>query len=230
MKQLLTGLILLIFSTVMVAADNVDPFEEVNRSIDGFNQALDENIFEPVARAYRKSTPQAVQNRASDFSANLSDVITLGNEVLQFEAFDSVNTLGRVIVNTTVGLFGLFDVASVIGLERTQEDFGQTLAVWGTPDGPYVILPILGPSTVRDAAGVFVDVQLNNELLSGLDSETVLAITLIRAVDARARLLPVTDLLKNADDRYTATRSAYLQRRAFAVYDGNVPTEPGDEF
>ncbi len=229
MKQLLTSFLLLIFSAV-TTADEVDPFEEVNRSIYEFNQALDENIFEPIARTYKDSAPQVVQNRVSDFSDNLNDMITLGNEVLQFEVSDSINTFGRVVVNTTIGLLGLFDVASEIGIQRTKEDFGQTLAVWGAPEGPYVVLPILGPSTLRDTAGVLGDAKLNTELLDELDSDTVLALTLVRALDARTKLLPVTDLLKNSDDPYTTARSSYLQRRQFEVYDGNLPVEEGDEF
>ncbi|MBE8189617.1 MAG: VacJ family lipoprotein [Candidatus Thioglobus sp.] len=226
MKQLIISLALL-FSTAIMA-DEVDPFEGVNRSIDSFNQALDENIFEPVARAYKNSTPKIVRNRVSDFSDNLTDVITLGNELLQFEVFDSANTFGRIFINSTIGLFGLFDVASEIGLERTREDFGQTMALWGTPAGAYVVLPILGPSTIRDAAGRFTDIRGNNELLANVDSDTTLALTLIRAVDTRTKLLPTTDLLKNADDRYISTRSAYLQKRTFDIYDGEIPAESDD--
>ena len=228
MKQLLVSFLVLIFSTVTIASDDTDPFEGVNRPIDAFNHTLDENIFEPVARTYKDSTPKDLQNRVSDFSSNLGDVVTLGNEILQFEVFDSANTLGRIAINTTFGLFGLFDVASEVGIEKTTEDFGQTMAVWGAPKGPYVVLPVLGPSTVRDAGARVVDTQPNTEMLKNLNQEQTIALTLTRAVDTRVRLLPATDLLKNADDAYIAARSAYLQKRKFDVYDGNLPYEEVD--
>lgn len=228
MRQLLMSFLVLALSQFATAED-VDPFEDFNRSIDAFNQTLDENIFEPTARAYKNSAPEAAQNRVSDFSSNLGDVITLSNEVLQFEISDSANTFGRILLNTTVGLFGLFDVASEIGLKKTKEDFGQTLAVWGAPKGPYVVLPILGPSTVRDAGGVFVDTAQNTELTKNLDANETIALTLVRAVDIRTKLLPITDLVKTSDDPYITARSAYLQKRKFNVYDGNLPVEE-DEF
>ena len=228
MKQLLVSFLVLIFSTVTIAGDDTDPFEGVNRPIDAFNHTLDENIFEPVARTYKDSTPKDLQNRVSDFSSNLGDVVTLGNEILQFEVFDSANTLGRIAINTTFGLFGLFDVASEVGIEKTTEDFGQTMAVWGAPKGPYVVLPVLGPSTVRDAGARVVDTQPNTEMLKNLNQEQTIALTLTRAVDTRVGLLPATDLLKNADDAYIAARSAYLQKRKFDVYDGNLPYEEVD--
>jgi phospholipid-binding lipoprotein MlaA len=229
MKNLLMSLLWLTFSATIMAKD-VDPFEGSNRAVFEFNQTLDENLFEPVAKTYKESMPETAQNRVSDFSSNLDDISTLGNEILQFELFDSVSTFGRILVNSTIGLAGLFDVASDIGLEKTDEDFGQTMAMWGVPSGPYVVLPILGPSTMRDSAGTYADitenVNVNKDLNVNATEETALLLT--RAVDIRVKLLSATDLLKNSDDVYIATRSSYLQKRQFNIFDGNPPIEDDD--
>ncbi len=227
MKNLLMSFLLLVFS-VAIMAEDVDPFEESNRVVFEFNQVLDENVFKPVARAYKESVPKTAQNRVSDFSSNLGDIATLGNEILQFKLFDSVNTFGRVLVNSTIGLAGLFDVASNIGLEKTNEDFAQTMAVWGVPSGPYVVLPILGPSTMSDSVGVYIDFTKNVDATKGLNTTEETTLLLTRVVDIRVKLLPVTDLLKNSDDIYIATRSSYLQKRQFDIFDGNPPIEDDD--
>lgn len=203
---------------------NEDPWEEMNRSTFEFNQSLDAAIFEPTAKAYKENIPAPVQNRVSDFSANIGDVGTLGNELAQFEMVSSANTLGRILINSTVGLFGLFDVASEIGLKKTKEDFGQTLAVWGAPKGHYVVLPIFGPSTVRGTAGTTVDaVQTKN-----ISAAQKVGISTVQALDTRVKLLPATELLKQSDDPYTLARSSYLQKNKYDVYNGNLPED--DEF
>jgi len=227
MKNLLMCFLWLTFSATIMAKD-VDPFEESNRAVFEFNQTLDENLFEPVARTYKESMPETVQNRVSDFSSNLDDISTLGNEILQFGLFDSVSTFGRILVNSTIGLAGLFDVASDIGLEKTDEDFGQTMAVWGVPSGPYVVLPIFGPSTMRDSAGTYADITENINVDKALNATKETTLLLTRAVDTRVKLLPATDLLKNSDDVYIATRSSYLQKRQFNIFDGNPPIEDDD--
>ncbi|BBB23943.1 lipoprotein [Isorropodon fossajaponicum endosymbiont JTNG4] len=227
MKKLLMSFLLLVFGATTMAED-VDPFEASNRAVFEFNQTLDENVFEPAARTYKESVPETAQNRVSDFSSNLDDITTLGNEILQFELFDSVSTFGRILVNSTIGLAGLFDVASDIGLEKTDEDFGQTMAVWGVPSGPYVVLPVLGPSTMRDSVGIYVDITENVDVTKGLNTTEETALLLTRAVDTRVKLLPATDLLKNSDDVYIATRSSYLQKRQFDILDGNPPIEDDD--
>lgn len=227
MKNLLMCFLWLTFSTTIMAKD-VDPFEGSNRAVFEFNQTLDESLFEPVARTYKESMPETAQNRVSDFSSNLDDISTLGNEILQFELFDSVSTFGRILVNSTIGLAGLFDVASDIGLEKTDEDFGQTMAVWGVPSGPYVVLPILGSSTMRDSAGTYADITENINVDKALNATEETTLLLTRAVDTRVKLLPATDLLKNSDDVYIATRSSYLQKRQFNIFDGNPPIEDDD--
>ncbi|ABL02591.1 VacJ family lipoprotein [Candidatus Ruthia magnifica str. Cm (Calyptogena magnifica)] len=227
MKNLLRSFLLLIFGTITMAED-VDLFEASNRVVFEFNQALDENFFEPIARTYKESIPKTMQNRVSDFSSNLNDIYTLGNEILQFKLFDSVSTFGRILVNSTIGLVGLFDVASDIGLEKTNEDFGQTMAVWGVSSGPYVVLPVLGPSTMRDSTGTYVDITENIDVTKELNTTEEVALLLAQAVDTRVKLLPVTVLLKNSDDVYIATRSSYLQKRQFDIFDGNPPIENDD--
>lgn len=219
--------LILMLISFSVIADEVDPWEETNRTIFKFNQNLDENIFEPTAQSYKKNVPQPAQNRVSDFSSNIGDIGTLGNELAQFEIINSANTLGRVLINSTVGLFGLFDIASEIGLKKTKEDFGQTLAVWGVPEGNYVVLPVFGPSTVRGAVGTAVDSAQRVKQTKNIKTAQKIGITAIQTVDTRVQLLPVIDLLNKADDPYISTRSAYLQKNKYDVYNGDLPD---DEF
>ncbi len=228
MKNLLISSLCLIFSMIVIAEEEFDPFEETNRVIFEFNQDLDEALFEPVAKSYQENVAKPVQNRVSDFSSNIGDIGTLGNEIAQFELINSASTLGRVLINSTVGLFGLFDVASDWGLEKTEEDFGQTLAVWGTPEGSYVVLPVLGPSTLRDAAGKVVDVAQRVERTEKLKTAQEAGVIALQAVDTRVKLLPVIDLIRQSDDPYVAVRSSYLQKRKHDIYNGNLPED--DEF
>ena len=221
--------LILILMSFSLMANDVDPWEEANRTVFEFNQSLDENIFEPTARAYKDNVPKPVQSRVSDFSANIDDVDTLGNELVQFEIVNSANTLGRILINSTVGLFGLFDVAGNIGLKKTKEDFGQTLAVWGVPEGDYVVLPIFGPSTVRGTVGVAVDSVQRVKQTKRIKIAQKVGITVVQAVDTRVQLLPSTDLLNKADDPYISTRSSYLQKNKYDVYNGDLPEED-DEF
>ena len=143
MKQLLISWLLLTFSLVSIAED-VDPFEETNRAIYEFNEVVDDNLLEPVSRAYQDHVPDFLQNRVSHFFGNLRDVSTLANQILQFKIEQSAITLSRIVVNSTVGLYGLFDIATDISLTTDNEDFGQTLAVWGVDEGPYIMLPLMG--------------------------------------------------------------------------------------
>ena len=228
MKKLTLILSILMLSVVSVARADVDPFEEFNRGVFEFNESLDNEVLEPTARSYRDNVPTFVQDRIHDFFSNLSDVSTLANQILQFKAEDSATTLSRIVVNTTVGLAGLFDVASDMGLQTNQEDFGQTLAVWGVSDGPYVVLPILGPSTLRDTAGLYVDMTANTHFSAHLEGSDQTVATLTNALDTRVELLPVTDLLDKSYDPYIAMRSSYLQKRTNDIYDGNVPVSDDD--
>lgn len=220
--------LILILMSFSLMADDIDPWEESNRTIFEFNQALDDNVFKPTVKVYKDNVPKSARNRVSDFSANISDVGTLGNELAQFEVVNSANTLGRILINSTVGLFGLFDVASGIGLQKTNEDFGQTLAVWGAPEGNYVVLPVLGPSSVRGTAGTVSDGTQRVKLTKNIKTAPKVGLSVVQTVDTRVKLLPVIDLLKKSDDPYIAARSTYLQKKKYDVHNGDLPED--DEF
>ena len=229
MKQFLIS-VLLFFTLNVTAAENIDPLEDVNRVTHEFNEVFDDNIFEPISRAYKNYIPDFVQERVSNFFDNLRDVSTLGNQILQFKPIESITTLGRILVNSTVGLGGLFDVASNIDLTTENEDFGQTMAVWGMETGPYVTLPFLGPSTLRDSIGIFVDTNSPTKLINEMDDIGFVSASAMNAIDQRVELLPIMDLLDHSDDLYIAMRSSYLQKRKYDVFDGDLPIEEDDEF
>ncbi|KAA0445945.1 MAG: VacJ family lipoprotein, partial [Candidatus Thioglobus sp.] len=189
---------------------------------------LDKNVLLPVAKIYKDNMPKKVQNRVRNFSANVSDFSTLGNELAQFEVLNSGNTLSRVLINSTVGLFGLFDVASGIGLHKSKEDFGQTLAVWGVPEGNYMVLPVLGSSSVRGIIGAAADGAQKTKLTKKVESTPKVAVEVIKSIDTRVQLLSITKLLKKSNDPYIAVRSSYLQKKKYDVYNGNLPED--DEF
>ena len=229
MKRLLISFLLFFTLNSIVIAESEDPFEDVNRATHEFNEVFDSNIFEPISRAYLNYIPDFAQQRVSDFFDNLRDISTLGNQILQFKPAESATTLGRVLVNSTVGLGGLFDVASDISLTTENEDFGQTMAVWGVDQGPYVTLPFLGPSTIRDSVGIYVDTSSPTNLINEMDDIGFVSASMMNAIDQRVELLPVTDIFNQSDDSYIAMRSSYLQKRKFDIFDGNVPVEE-DEF
>ena len=222
-KRVLTSLLLAF--NLSVNAEEVDPFEETNRSIYEFNESLDSNVLEPVSRAYKNNIPETAQKGIGNFLGNLADVSTLANQILQFKPIDSAETLARILVNTTIGLGGLFDVASDMGLITEDEDFGETMAVWGVEQGPYVVLPLLGPSTVRDGIGTYVDLTSPANMVGEIDE---VGVSVINVVDKRVDLLPITDILDQSDDPYITMRSSYLQKRNNDIYDGNVPVTDDD--
>ncbi len=231
MKKILVGFLLLMLGFFTVAEEvDPDPFENVNRSIYDFNEAIDDNVLEPVSRAYKDHVPEIAQGGVSNFFGNLRDVTTLANQILQFKPIESVETFGRILVNSTIGLGGLLDVASEMSLTTEDEDFGQTMAVWGVEEGPYIMLPFLGPSTVRDSVGTYVDLTSDANLVKDMDDVGFLSANTINIIDKRVELLPVTDLLDKSDDPYISMRSSYLQKREFDIYDGNPPVEEDDFF
>jgi phospholipid-binding lipoprotein MlaA len=199
--------------------DPRDPFERVNRVTFAINDKLDKAIAKPVARTYRKVAPQFVQTGVSNFMDNMNYPVTIVNDVLQAKFKPAVSDVGRFILNTTVGIGGLFDPATAAGLDKNDEDLGLTFGKWGIHQGPYIVLPIIGPSTVRDGLG-----RLGDEFVSpqnyiknkwtryGLDG--------LYYLDIRARLLDVEGALDNAYDRYAVLRSVYLQRRQYEVTGG----------
>lgn len=199
-----------------------DPFENFNRAVFVFNDGLDRSILKPTARIYRE-LPDPVQTGAGNFFSNLDDVRVALNNLLQAKPDQALSDVMRVVINSTLGLAGLIDLATPMGLERHNEDFGQTLGYWGVPSGPYLQLPFLGPSTVRDAPSRIVDRQthpFSYGLLEAHD-QTRTGLTILNVVDTRARLIDVEESIVGiSEDRYIVLRDAWLQRREFLVRDG----------
>lgn len=202
-----------------------DPWEGFNRAVFAFNDAVDEAVLKPVATAYRDYVPSFVRTGVANVFGNFDDAWSAVNHFLQGKPQGGLEMTMRVAVNTGFGLLGLLDPASEMKLERRSEDLGQTFAVWGAGTGPYLVLPFLGPSTVRDTVAKPADMALSPSLLS--DRETGRAwLRVLGIVDTRAQLLSTTDLLSQvALDRYTFVRDAYLARRRDQVYDGAPPLE-----
>lgn len=207
------------------AAAAVDPWESFNRKVYAFNDAVDEAILKPVATAYRDVVPQIVRTGVSNVLGNIGDIWSAANHLLQGKLQDGLEMGMRVVTNTFFGLGGLLDPATELGLTRRSEDFGQTLGRWGVGTGPYLVLPFLGPSTVRDSAGLAVDRSIDSQMLP-LSSGERYGLTALELVSIRAGLLGATKLLDEvALDRYSFLRDAYLARRRDAVYDGAAPME-----
>jgi phospholipid-binding lipoprotein MlaA len=203
--------------------DPTDPFERYNRAIFSFNDTLDRFVLKPVARAYKFVTPDLVQRGVANFFNNISDVPTAVNDVLQGKPKQAATHVGRFALNSTVGILGLFDVATTVGLEREREDFGQTLGRWGLQSGPYVVLPFFGPSSVRDTFGLAADIGLD-PLVYVHDDGWRLGLAGLRVVEQRASLLQFENTYKSIElDPYLFTRDAYLMHRRSSVYDGNPP-------
>jgi phospholipid-binding lipoprotein MlaA len=210
------------------AAAPADPWENWNRKVYSFNDAIDSAVVKPVATAYRDVVPQLVRTGVSNFFGNIGDVWSAANHVLQGKVGTGLEMGFRVLTNTLMGLGGVLDPATEFGMQRRSEDFGQTLGVWGLGTGPYVMLPLLGPSTVRDSFGLLADRQFSPSSLATTDAATAAVVTL-EVVNLRASLLDASKLMDQvALDRYSFLRDAYLQRRRDAVYDGAPPFE--DEF
>ena len=203
--------------------DPRDPLEPLNRGVYKFNDAVDQALFKPVAKGYKAVLPNPVRTGVGNFFANIDDALIAVNNLLQFKFGAALSDVGRLLTNTTIGVGGLFDVASSFGLEKHNEDFGQTLGYWGIGDGPFLMLPLLGPSNVRDTVGLaayyYLDPVLN---LSHIPTRNTLGA--IRVVDRRARLLDAEKILDEAAlDPYTFLRDAYIQQRRNLIYDGNPP-------
>jgi phospholipid-binding lipoprotein MlaA len=205
-----------------------DPFENYNRGMFAFNDGVDRAIFKPAATMYRAVTPAPVRTGVSNFLGNLEDVWSFVNSLLQGKPQAAAQTFVRFNVNTFLGLGGVLDIASEARIDRQREDFGQTLGVWGVPSGPYLVLPLLGPSTVRDTVGLPVDMAA--DLISNIDHvPTRNAAKVVDLLDTRAALLRAGDTLEEAAlDKYSFTRDAFLQRRRSAVYDGDPPDESAE--
>ncbi|HEX4857000.1 MAG TPA: VacJ family lipoprotein [Limnobacter sp.] len=206
--------------TTMRAPSDSDPLEGFNRSVDSFNQVVDKAVVKPLAQGYDKITPPEIKTVIGNFFSNLDDVSVAVNNLLQGKPKAAGNDITRFALNTTLGIVGLADVATELGFPKNDEDFGQTLGVWGVGSGPYLVLPVLGPSTLRDAPARFVDAPLD-PLFHQDDVRLRNSLLVVNVVNTRARLLPATDLVERvALDQYAFVRDAYLKRRASLIRDG----------
>lgn len=210
-------------TTQDASAHPQDPFEPFNRSMYAFNDGLDRAVLKPVATVYRDVTPSVARDGVSNFFANLGDAWSFVNNLLQGQGEGAYNSMVRFSVNTFLGMGGLFDIASEAGIARRKQDFGQTLGRWGVPSGPYLVLPVMGPSTVRDAAGLPVD-MLGNPVSAIQDIPVRNSLYALRFVDTRAGLLNASDTLDAvAVDRYSLMRDVYLGlRKSGTADDGRI--------
>lgn len=212
-----------------------DPLEPYNRAMYKFNDKVDRAVLKPVAKGYEFVLPQFVRTGITNFFENFDDALVSVNDLLQGKPLASASDLGRIVVNSTIGLAGLIDVSSKIGLQKHNEDFGQTLGVWGVPTGPYFVIPILGPSTIRDGIGLAGTFEADpfNWTLYATTSHYVpweWRTGGVRIVNVRANLLDTTSMLDNAAlDPYAFQRNAYLQYRDNLVHDGKLPKKPDDD-
>lgn len=204
-----------------------DPWEKLNRVTFAFNQKLDLGVARPVAKTYVRAIPAPARNGVHNFFNNLGEPVTIVNDALQAKGGQTLKDLGRFLINSTFGLLGWFDVARHVGLPDHEEDLGQTLAHWGVPSGPYLVLPVLGPSTLRDAGGTYADYYVN-PLTNNMQARYRNAGTVVNGIDTRTGLLSLDSTLDQAFDPYTFLRDAYIQHRRFEIYDGNPPVEYPD--
>lgn len=230
MKKLRAIVLIAVLSGVSgCATTNKDPLEGINRGIYKFNDVADRYAMKPVAKAYKAVAPTPVRSGINNFFSNLGTLTTVVNDLLQLKFAQAFSDAGRFVINTTFGIAGFIDVASMDNVPKHQEDFGQTLGYWGVGSGAYLVLPILGPSTVRDASGLVVDTVTSDPIqyLHNIGQvRTYNQVRLVQLVDRRTQLLDATDLVDNASiDPYAFMRDAYLQRRASLVQDGLVPQE-----
>lgn len=202
-----------------------DPLERMNRATYRFNDAIDRAVLKPAATGYRDHVPQAVRNGIGNVLSHLAFPTTIVNDLLQLKLKDTLADIGRFVVNSTLGIGGILDPASRFGIPRNDEDFGQTLGRWGVRSGPYLVLPLLGPSSLRDAPSLFADAQTDLRVQLDLDTESRIAIAALTAIDARAELLSLDASLRKAYDPYAFIRDAWIQRREHQVRDGKGADE-----
>jgi len=209
------------------ANNPADPLEPLNRGVYQFNETVDNALAKPIAQGYNKVMPETGKILVTNFFANLDDVVVTANDLLQFKLTQAASDGSRFLFNSTFGVFGLFDVAS--RLEKHNEDFGQTLGYWGVSSGPYLVLPLLGPSSLRDGIGLYVDSQ-PSKLRRISHMRTRNQMYLAKATNRRAQLFTQESVLEGAMiDRYAFIRDAYTQRRQSLVYDGNPPHDPYED-
>ena len=217
-------LVILLLSFPIFGEEINDPFEDLNRDIFIFNEKLDEKLLKPAALTYRKVTPQFARTGVTNFFNNLEEIDTTINQVLQGEIKYAFNDAGRFVINSTIGLFGLIDVASKMGLEKHEEDFGQTLGVWGFDSGPYIMIPFLGPSNPRDLLSRPISSFLSGTFAME-DNDVKITLVGIDALETRERLLDAETLI--IGDKYIFVKDAYIQSREYEINNGSTED---DEF
>ncbi|MEM5516180.1 VacJ family lipoprotein [Henriciella sp. AS95] len=209
-----------------------DPLEGWNRNVYSFNEAVDKAAIEPVARAYRYVTPGIFRDGVHNFLTNLRQPVVFTNTALQGNIDASGETFGRFLINSTIGIAGIFDVASSLGVPRHEEDFGQTLGVWGVDEGPYLMLPFLGPSNLRDTVGMGADRAFDPltwtefEGDPDLDDDIAIGRTVLGAISARERLIETIETLREQPEPYIALRRNYTQQRRAAIRNGEIEEDP----
>ncbi len=207
-----------------------DPLESFNRSMFSFNEQVDKYAFKPAAEGYNFVMPNFASKGVSNFFSNVDDIVVFFNQLLQFKLAAAGATSARVVFNTTFGLLGFFDVATSMGLHKHNEDFGQTLAVWGVPSGPYLVLPFLGSLSFRDSAGLLTDWTYFDPIFKRQSLNQSLVTLTIKYIDIRAGLIKATNILdETVPDKYAFVRDAWKQRREFLIYDGHPPDDFSDD-
>lgn len=224
-KRFAACVLLCIFIGSPVSAQTHDPWRDTNERIFRLNDYFDQLIVRPVASAYNLFIPRIARQGIGNFFSNIDDINVFVNDLLQFKLDAAANDSGRFLVNSTLGLGGILDVASGFGMQKNEEDFGQTLGSWGVGAGPYVMLPVFGASNVRDSFGLVLDTLFNP--IQYHDEESLrLTLFLVRETDSRSRLLALDELITG--NRYLFVREAYVQRREYLVTDGQLEDEFGD--
>lgn len=199
-----------------------DPWESLNRPIHSFNQGVDNIIYKPIAKGYEFIFPSVVRQGVTNFSRNLRVPLVGINNALQGDGKGAANDFGRFMLNSTFGLLGIFDLATKDGMDRNDEDFGQTFALWGVPDGPFVVVPFLGPNTLRDAFAI--PLNLYADPLIHYDNSSVRdKLYGLRFIDLRQRLFAAEALIEDSPDRYVTLRESFRQRRQYLIFDGDPP-------
>lgn len=221
----LAGLTVGVLSGCASSGNPRDPIEGFNRAVFAFNEGLDSAIVKPVAKGYEAVLPSPIRTGVTNFFANIEDVFIGVNNLLQGKIPEAFNDFGRVAINTTIGLLGVIDIASDAGLEKHEEDFGQTFGRWGVGNGAYVVIPIFGPRTARDTVGLVLDVA-TDPVSNHRPKRTRDVALVLRLVNDRANLLPADKVVEAAAlDKYSYMRDAYLQRRRNLIHDGNPPRD-----
>ena len=233
LQRLIMLVLVLLFASgcaSMGGNDPRDPLESFNRAMFSFNDGVDKNLLKPVAEGYRAVFPSMVRTGVANFFSNLEDFWIAVNQLLQGKVQNGVSDGARLLVNTTIGILGLFDVATEFGLDKHNEDFGQTLATWGVGSGPYVVLPLFGSTTLRDGLSRFTLDRLADPVVNVNHVPTRNTLFAERLVSKRADLLELGNVVDEAAlDKYSFSRDAYLQRRESLIHDGNPPRSPRAE-